>query len=298
MEFRHLKTFRAIVLTGSFWRAAEQLQYAQSTITLHIQQLEKELGVKLFLRQGKRLQLTAAGKSLETHANLLLHRAEVLHQDMLELVAGETGHLRIGSIEPVASLKLPTLLVKFCREYPKVKLTLETGVTDVISQRVASGELDLAICSPPAGKLGLNFNPLFNDPMALLVSQNNLLSKKKEISVENLATERLLLTEINCPYRQVFEREIQPYSVNFDRDLEITSLKVLQDMVIANLGIGVVPTTVVDRSCPNTVIKDIEGIELKLPVGIALLPEKSIPGLALDRLVNILESDLNNNYGR
>ena len=294
MEFRHLKTFQAIVQTGSFLQAAEQLQYAQSTITLHIQQLEKELGVKVFLRQGKKLQLTAAGKSLETHANFLLHRAEVLHQDMLELVAGKTGHLKIGSIEPVASLKLPTLLVKFCREYPKVKLTLETGVTDVISQRVASGKLDLAICSPPAAKLGLNFNPLFYDPMTLLLSQSNSLSTKEKILVEDLTTERLLLTEINCPYRQVFEREIQHHNVNPNYGLEITSLKVLQDMVVAGLGIGVVPTAVVDRNCHNTVVKDIEGIKLELPVGIALLPEKSIPGSALDRLVVIFKKNLNN----
>lgn len=223
----------------------------------------------------------------------MLHRAEVLHQDLLELVAGETGHLKIGSIEPVASLRLPTLLVKFCREYPKVKLTLETGVTEVISQRVASGELDLAICSPPAAKLGLNFNALFNDPMTLLLSRSNLLSKKEKILVEDLATERLLLTEINCPYRQVFEREIQYHSINPYFGLEITSLKVLQNMVIADLGISVVPTTIVDCSCRNTVTKDIEGIKLELPVGIALLPEKSIPGLASDRLANILESELN-----
>ena len=149
MEFRHLKTFQTIIQTGSFLHAAEQLQYAQSTITLHIQQLEQELGVKLFLRQGKKTKLTAAGKALEVHANFLLHRAQMLHQEMLELVLGKTGHIRLGSIEPVASLQLPPLLVKFCREYPKVRLTLETGITDVITQRVASGKLDLALCSPP-----------------------------------------------------------------------------------------------------------------------------------------------------
>ena len=130
-----------------------------------------------------------------------------------------------------------------------------------------------------------------------MLSPSNLLSKKEKILVEDLVTERLLLTEINCPYRQVFEREIEHYNVNPYYGLEITSLKVLQDMVIAGLGIDIVPTAVVDRRCHNTVTQDIEGIKLELPVGITLLPEKSIPGLALDRLVNILKSELNNNYG-
>ena len=292
MEFRHLKTFQTIIQAGSFLQAAEELQYAQSTITLHIQQLEKELGVKVFLRQGKKLRLTAAGKALETHANFLLHRAEVLHQDLLELVAGKTGHLRIGSIEPVASLKLAMLLVEFCREYPKVKFTLETGVTDVISQRVASGKLDLAICSPPSAKLGLNFDRLFYDPMTLLIPKSNLIGSKNKIHVRDLAEQRLLLTELNCPYRQVFEQEIQLRGANPNSALEIMSLKVLKDMVEAGLGIGVMPSAVVNSVPKNTVTKNIEGVKLELPVGIAILPEKSIPGLALDRLIKILQNKL------
>ena len=69
MEFRHLKTFQTILKTGSFLQTAEQLQYAQSTITLHIQQLEPELGVKIFLPQGNKLQLTKAGRALEIYTN-------------------------------------------------------------------------------------------------------------------------------------------------------------------------------------------------------------------------------------
>jgi LysR family transcriptional regulator, regulator of the ytmI operon len=292
MEFRHLKTFQTIIQTGSFLQAAEQLQYAQSTITLHIQQLEAELAVKLFLRQGKKIQLTAAGKALEIHANFLLQRAQMLHQEMLELVAGKTGHLRIGSIEPVASLQLPPLLVKFCREYPQVRLTLETGVTDVITQRVASGKLDLAVCSPPTAKLGLDFATIFYDPMTLLISQSNLLSKKKEILVEDLATERLLLTETNCPYRQVFEQEMQSRGVNPYSGLEIMSLKALQSMVQSGLGIGVMPTAIVNPNPENTVLKNIQNLKLELPVGIAVLPEKTVPGLALNLMLKTLRDGL------
>ncbi|MEO0011917.1 MAG: hypothetical protein RLZZ535_306 [Cyanobacteriota bacterium] len=297
MEFRHLKTFQTIIQTGSFLNAAEQLQYAQSTITLHIQQLEQELGVKLFLRHGKKIKLTAAGKALEVHANFLLHRAEMLHQEMLELVLGKTGHIRIGSIEPVASLQLPPLLVKFCRAYPKVRLTLETGVTDVITQRVASGKLDLAICSPPTAKLGLDFSTIFYDPMTLLISQSNLLSNKKEISIQDLATERLLLTETNCPYRQVFEQAMQSRGVNSYSGLEIMSLRALQSMVQSGLGIGVMPTAIVTPTPENTVLKNIQNLKLELPVGIAQLPEKTVPGLALNLILKTLQDGLKNSTG-
>lgn len=292
MEFRHLKTFQTILETGSFLQAAEKLQYAQSTITLHIQQLEAELGVKVFLRQGKKIQLTTAGKALESHANFLLQRAALLHQEMIELVAGKTGHLRIGSIEPVASLRLPNLLVQFCRRYPKVRLTLETGVTEVISQAVAEGRLDIAICSPPTAKLGLDFSTLFYDSMSLLVPREHRLSQLKTITAQDLATERLLLTEANCPYRQVFEKEILARGVNPYSGLEIMSFKALKVMVASGLGIGVMPIDVLDPPPENTVVKNIENVTLELPVGLAVLPEKTIPGLVLDSLVTTLHSGL------
>ena len=207
---------------------------------------------------------------------------------MAELVAGKSGHIRIGFIEPVASLRLPSLLVSFCRQHPNIRLTLETGVTKVISQRVVKGELDLAICSPPDAKLGLNFKTLFYDPMALLIPIEHRLSQKETIEVWDIAEERLLLTEANCPYRRVFETEILSRGVNPYSGIEIMSLKILQSMVESGLGIGVMPTAIVTPPPESTVVRTINNLNLELPVGIAAMPEKSIPGLALDSLTQMI----------
>ena len=288
MEFRHLQTFEAIIKTGSFLSAAEKLQYAQSTITLHVKQLETELGVKLFARRGKKVQLTKAGEALSSHASFLLHRAEILQQEMTELVIGETGHLRIGAIEPVASLKLPNLLASFCHKYPNIRLTLETGVTKVISERVVRGKLDLAICSPPDVSLGLSFKRLFDDSMALLIPSKHYLSDKAIVEVIDLEKERLLVTETNCPYRHVFETEVFARGVNPDLGIEIMSLKVLQGMVQSGLGIGVMPIGVIIPPPENTVVRNLHEVDLKLPVGIATFSKDRIPGLAFDVLVEAL----------
>jgi LysR family transcriptional regulator, regulator of the ytmI operon len=228
MEFRHLQTFQAIAQEGNFLKAAQKLQYAQSTITLHMQQLEAELDVKLFVRRGKQTELTVAGRTLRDHADQLLHRAHTLQQVMVDLVAGEAGHLRIGSIEPVASVHLPSLLAQFCREYPKVRLTLEVGVTSIISQRVANGTLDLAICSPPAANLGLTFELLFQDPIALLLPKKHKLAKQKKIPVAALSEERLILTEEHCPYRNVLEKTLLLYGINPFSGIEVMSLEALR----------------------------------------------------------------------
>lgn len=292
MEFRHLQTFQAIAQEGSFLKAAEKLQYAQSTITLHIQQLEAELGVKLFSRRGKRTELTVAGRTLRDHAEQLLHRAASLQQTMTDLVAGEAGHLRIGSIEPVASVHLPSILVQFCREHPMVRLTLEVGVTQVISQRVATGALDLAICSPPAANLGLTFELLFQDPIALLIPENHRLAATKNISVSSLAEERLILTEENCPYRNILEKALLPHGINPFSGIEIVSLEALKQMVRCELGIGVMPAAAIALPPPSTVTRSISGLDLKLPVGIVCHSEASLPGSVLHSLVTDLRTNL------
>jgi LysR family transcriptional regulator, regulator of the ytmI operon len=292
MEFRHLQTFQVIAQEGSFLKAAEKLQYAQSTITLHIQQLEAELGVKLFSRRGKRTELTVAGRTLKDHAEQLLHRAANLQQTMTDLVAGEAGHLRIGSIEPVASIHLPALLVQFCHEHPKVRLTLEVGVTQLISQRVAAGLLDLAICSPPSANLDLNFELLFHDPISLLIPEAHPLAILDEISASLLSKERLILTEEHCPYRSILEKALLPQGINPFSGIEVMSLEALKQMVKYGLGIGVMPTAAIAVPPSNTVARSISGLDLKLPVGIVFQSEANFPGSVLHSLVSDLKNGL------
>jgi LysR family transcriptional regulator, regulator of the ytmI operon len=292
MEFRHLQTFQAIVREGSFLKAAEKLQYAQSTITLHIQQLEAELGVKLFARRGKRTELTVAGRTLQEHADYLLHRAANLQQTMRDLVAGEAGHLRIGAIEPVASVHLPALLTQFCYEHPQVRLTLEVGVTQVISQRVATGALDVAICSPPNANLDLVFELLFQDPIAVLIPETHRFATYDRIEIPALAGERLILTEEHCPYRNILEKALLPHGINPFSGIEVMSLEAIKQMVKCGLGVGVMPAAAIASPPANTVTRTIAELELQLPVGIIFQPEASFPGSTLQLLISELKNRL------
>jgi LysR family transcriptional regulator, regulator of the ytmI operon len=292
MEFRHLQTFQAIAQEGSFLKASEKLQYAQSTITLHIQQLEAELGVKLFSRRGKRTELTVAGRTLQDHADYLLYRAANLQQTMTDLVAGEAGHLRIGSIEPVASVHLPQVLAQFCHEHPKVRLTLEIGVTQVISQRVAAGSLDVAICSPPSANLDLAFELLFQDPIALLIPETHRFATLDCISVSSLVGERLILTEEHCPYRNILEKALLPHGINPFSGIEVMSLEALKQMVRCGLGVGVMPAAAIASPPPHTITRNISELNLKLPVGVVFQSETSFPGSTLYSLISELKTSL------
>ncbi|MEL6815272.1 MAG: LysR family transcriptional regulator [Cyanobacteria bacterium J06598_3] len=293
MEFKHLQTFQAVAAEGSFLKAAEKLQYAQSTMTLHIQKLEEALGVQLFSRQGRRTELTVAGRTLQTHAAHLLYRADQLQQAMASLVTGEAGHLRIGSVEPVASVHLPIVLVQFCRQYPKVRLTLEVGVTQTISRRVASGALDLAVCSAPAANLGLAFEPLFQDPIALLIPQSNALSKMKTITIPDLADERLMLTEEHCPYRDVLEKALLAHGINPYSGIESMSSGALKQMVRYGLGIGVLPEAAIAPIPANTIKRHLTDLDLGLSIGVAINQQINIKGSALFSLAESIKQHLN-----
>lgn len=293
MEFKHLQTFQAVAVEGSFLKAAEKLQYAQSTITLHVQKLEEELGVQLFSRQNRRTELTIAGRTLQSHADHLLYRAEQLQQAMAGLVTGEVGQLRIGSVEPVASVHLPAVLVKFCRQYPQVRLSLEAGVTRTISRRVAAGALDLAICSPPAANLNLDFYLLFQDPISLLLPASHALANEPEVTVAALAEERLILTEEHCPYRDVLEKALLSRGINPYSGIESMSSGVLKQMVHYGLGIGVLPTAAISPRPAGTVERRLSDLDLSLSIGLVIDPDVSIPGSALSFLASAIKSQLN-----
>ena len=292
MELRQLTTFQTIVKEGSFQRAAEKLQYAQSTITLHIQQLEAELGVKLFARQGKKVQLTEAGRALYDQADNLLQRAAVLQQTMMDIVAGEVGHLRIGSIEPTASLRLPSLIAQFNRERPKVHLTVEVGGTYFVSQRVVSGNLDIGICSPPSTRLGLIFEPLFIEKMRLLLPADHPLTEQEIIRPADLMGQRFLLTEPGCAYRRVVEQELFQSGTNPYSGIEIGSIGALSGLVRLGVGVAIVPVVTVSPPPPGTVLREVEGTDLSLPVGMVRAAEESPPRRVLETLLDALRAHL------
>lgn len=293
MELRHIYTFQAIVKEGSFLKAAEKLMYAQSTITLHIQQLETELGVKLFVRQGKKVQLTAAGRSLQEQADSLVARAMALQQTMFDLVAGEAGHVRIGVIEPTASLRLPRVLASFCQERPRIHLTIEVGNTHAISRRVASGALDLGICSLPEAHLGLDFEPLFVESLALLLPEAHPLADLPTIGIQHLGKQRLLLSEQECPYRQVIEKTLQECGQTPYSGLEIgRSLETLIHLVQYGLGLAIVPRATATPAPEKTVLREIVGVQFNVQIGLVLLADEISPGRALEALLLLLHKEL------
>jgi DNA-binding transcriptional LysR family regulator len=268
MDLRHLYTFKAIAEAGSFVQAAERLQYAQSTITLQIQQLEEELGVELFDRQRRKIRLTVAGDTLLVHAQQVLNQVEQMQQDLSDLASGESGNLRIGMIEPVARLYLVDILKTFRARYPRIRLTIEVLSTIRVHEQLAADQLDLGISTPPPANAGLTFEPLLTEGMALLLPRDHPLQKQASITLSDLRDECLLLTHPPCAYRAAIEQAFMARGLPLTASIEIGSLEVIKQAVQHGLGLALLPRLAARQVPPDTIARTIDDWSLHLPFGL------------------------------
>src|SRR5689334_82357 len=143
MELSDLTVFRTVVQTGGITRAAEKLNRVQSNVTTRIRQLEEQLGVELFIRVGKKLHLSPAGKVLLDYADRLLTLANEAQEAVHD--TEPRGLFRLGAMESTASVRLPAPLSQYCRSYRDVTLELRTGNCQELTGLVLRGEIDAAL---------------------------------------------------------------------------------------------------------------------------------------------------------
>ncbi len=292
MDLRHLMTFQTVLKEGSFLAASRALRLAQPTVTLHIQELEAELGMELFDRRGRRRVRTAAGDLLATRALPLLDAVETLERSMAELRDGQSGLLRIGAVEPAASRRVMPLLAQLCRERPRLRVHLEASGTGGVSRGVMAGELEIGLCSQPPVELGLTFEPLYEEEIAALVPRAHRLARRRPLRAAHLAGEPLLLTDQGCAYRSAVESALAGRGVDPRWALESGSTASLSAAVQHGVGIALLPVLAVSPAPPGTVIRRLSDVAIHLRIGLVTRPDAAPATSALATLVAVLRAAL------
>lgn len=290
MELQAIKTFLTIVKCGSFQSAANELQYAQSTITIQIQKLEQQLDLKLLTR-GKKIQLTEAGKAFLEQALPIINNIENLQKTMTSLSLGDSGSVKIGSIEPSASFYLPKILFPFMSSHPKVQISIIIGNTGSFSKLIQKQEMDFAICSIPEPGIDLHFEPLFYEPLVLLVPKTHNLFKKKEIDINDLQNQRFLATSIECPYRIKMEATFRELGVAYSI-IEIDSLASIKHYVQANYGLAFMPSTFVSAKFPGIATRNVRNLDFNLITGILYNDNSYSINMAARKLIELVKQGL------
>ncbi|MFP9024806.1 LysR family transcriptional regulator NmoR [Pseudomonas aeruginosa] len=240
MDLSSLEIFRAVAHEASVTRAAQQLQRAQSNVTTRIRQLEEDLGVELFLRDGKRMSLTERGSEFLAYAEQLLALADEARQSMHPAEPG--GRLRLGSMESTAASRLPALLASYHKACPRVALEVSTGTSRALFDGVRARRLDCALVAAGpgwAGELdgsGLRGEPLFREELLMILpAEHPPVHDVAEVRLRTLAG-----FARGCTYRQLAEDSLgTPLTVQ-----EVGSYHAILAGVAAGACVGVLPRSV------------------------------------------------------
>lgn len=244
MTIQQLQYIAAIDTHRHFARAAEACFVTQPTLSSMVKKLEEELGVVLFDRSRSPVVPTAKGAMLVEQARSVLKEVQLM-KEMAEATRGEhAGELRIGMIPTLAPYLLPLFLGDLLRLHAGLKVTVEELTTEVITERLMHGQLDVGLLATPLGVAGLREEPLFNERFLLYVSPEEGIGKKHYVLPSEIHPDRLwLLEEGHCLRSQVLDLcELREQGEGSGRFAYVSgSIEALMRMVDAQGGLTVVP---------------------------------------------------------
>ena len=275
MELRNLITFCKIAQFKSFSKAAKELGYAQSTITMQIQLLEQELQTKLFERIGREIKLTLKGEIFLEYADKIISLSNEAKEAISDTEVPK-GTLRIGTVESLCTMKLTELLEKFHMKYPEVEIVIKLGMCSDLRNMIKNNTVDLVFILD-----GAIYDPdlisllSYEEPMAILASPANKLSNKKNLTIRDIAGEPLILTEKGCSYRNAFEEMFYKAGLQPRASLEVGSLDTIKTFAMGNLGVTLLPIMAVKKELEQMRLKVLDVPECQFNMRTQILYHKN-----------------------
>ncbi len=245
IEFRHLRTVRAIHEFGGLARAAEQLNITQSALSHQVKGLEEQAGVELFVRRSKPMKLSAAGLRLLRLANQVLPEVEKLEDEFNGLRDGRSGRLHIA-IECHACFEwLFPVLEQFRKDWPDVDVDIRPGLAFDAMPALQKEEVDLVVSSDPENLPGVSFSHLFDYAPVFVAAAQHPLAQKEWIEAEDFRGETLITYPVERARLDIFSQLLTPAKVEPGavRQAELTAVILL--LVASNRGVSVLPDWVV-----------------------------------------------------
>ncbi len=256
MEIRNIISFLKVAELNSFSKAAIELGYSQSNITMQIKQLESELNCLLFDRIGKGISLTQKGKEFMKYAISIKSSVE---NAKLSLTDNPTpsGQLVIGILESLCITYLPELIRKFYKKYPNVNTIISIGTYEELSALLNRNKIDLlwTFDKPITNK---NWLKALESPSAIKVIASPahcLLLSGEPINLSSLKNCTFIFTEQNCSYRNYFEDLLQAQGIPYNVFLEIGNTEIIKRFVESGLCLSVLPDFTLQNELSNKTIK-------------------------------------------
>lgn len=241
IEFRHLRTIKAIHDAGGLAKAADILHITQSALSHQVKGLEDQVGLELFARRSKPLRLSAAGLKLLRLAERILPEVEATEAEFAAIRQGRAGRLHIA-IECHACFDwLFPVLEQFRRAWPDIDIDIRPGLAFTALAALAREEVDLVISSDPERIEGITFNPLFDYAPTFIAAANSPLAARPFVEAEDFCDQTLITYPIDRARSDVFSLLLTPARVEpkAHRPVELTSVILM--LVASGRGVAVLP---------------------------------------------------------
>lgn len=280
MELRHLRYFVAVAEELSFRRAALGLKVAQPSLSNRVADLERELGVKLFSRQQRQIQLTRAGQAFLEEARGVLAQANNAVSVAKAVARGETGRVRIGYSRQTSNELLPWFLRFLNRHYPDMEPVLVMAPMHRIMRDLEMGKLDIGLARTPIFSRMLDWKVLQPDSLAAVVPRDHTLAKQKSIPLIFLRNETFIVLgqQYFGAYASLATSAWQGAGFSPTRVEEVDSLPAMLAMVAIRRGVGLIAKTLVaEQAWPDIAVLELTDVDIHSDLAAVWRKDESAP---------------------
>jgi DNA-binding transcriptional LysR family regulator len=244
MQLSQIEGFLEIARLGTIGRAARALGITQPALTARLHSLEAELGERLFDRGRRGMELTDAGAALLPHATRAVQALDDGRTLLAELRRGRTGELAVGAAPAVSTYVLPRLLARYAERHPDVRLVVRTGHSEEIVDAVLRGEVAVGLVRELHHPL-IEASPLYEDELLLVVPPGHVLAGARDVPVEQLANDRLILFDRASSYYDLTNALVRGAGVSPRGVMELDTIDAAKQMVLRGLGVALLPASTV-----------------------------------------------------
>jgi DNA-binding transcriptional LysR family regulator len=252
INFKLLHMFIAVAENRSFRQASEQLNRSQSAVSMQIKLLEDQVGAALFHRTTRRVELTAEGLQLLTHARRALGEWENGLREIREVIDIQRGTLSLACVPTIAATILPQALYAFQASYPGININLRELAAEDMLDCLRRREADFGIGPEMDGSAEFQFAPLFNDPIYALATRAFPFRKRSSVDLAELAAFPILLNSKSAALRSMLERALAVRELQMKIKFEVEHSHTLSALAGAGLGVGILPKVALPQPLRKT----------------------------------------------
>jgi len=264
MNLKRLEYFCQLAELGNFTRAAQTVGIAQPALTVAIQKLEQEVGLKLINRADKNALLTAEGEVLYKLATQLLSQAKQVELELEELKDLERGTIRFGVSAMMGSYYFPKVLTQFKQKYPKIKIHLVDQGTAALERMLLNSELDLALVRGDLENPQLRYTELINEEVVAGMVSSHSLAAEKTISLAQFCQQPLVLFHEGYFLREVVSQYSKKHQLPLDVRMETNLIELQKSLVRNEVGITTCLARILQNEQQMTSVPFEPKIEFKL----------------------------------